>query len=146
MDTDPCLRVAFATSDMKRIDQHFGTAEAFAIHAIGARSHALSEVVRFTPAAMDGTEDKLSARIAALVGCIAVYCRAVGSSAVQQLRAQGIQPLKVEVDTSISLAISQLQQDLRTGSAPWLNRALASQTAPDRAQRFAVMEAEGWQE
>ncbi|BCU08051.1 4Fe-4S binding protein [Allochromatium tepidum] len=38
---DTAIRVAFATSNLKEIDQHFGAAESFAIHAIDAETAGL---------------------------------------------------------------------------------------------------------
>ena len=73
------------------------------------------EVTQFGRLAMDGNEDKLAAKIAALAGCIAVYCQAVGASAINQLRAQGIQPIKVGPGTPVTDLIAALQEELRAG-------------------------------
>ena len=51
------LRIAFASSDRKHVDQHFGAALAFAIYAVSAESAHLDEVAVFSPQAMDGNED-----------------------------------------------------------------------------------------
>jgi nitrogen fixation protein NifX len=66
------LRVAFASSDRVLVDQHFGAASAFAIHAIDEQSSTLVEVAQFMEIAMDGHEGKLAARIDLLAGCGAV--------------------------------------------------------------------------
>jgi nitrogen fixation protein NifX len=139
------LRVAFASSDRVCVDQHFGAASAFAIHAIDADSSALVEVAQFTETAMDGHEGKLAAKIDLLAGCGAVYCQAVGASAVQQLLTKGIQPIKVPEGTSIDVLIGVLQQELRAGPAGWLAKALARDRARDE-RRFDAMADEGWQE
>lgn len=137
------LRVAFASADLRHIDQHFGTAESFVIYAIDAHSQQLVEVVRFGTEAMDGKEDKLIGRIAALEGCIAVYCLAVGASAVQQLRSCRIQPFKVAPATPISHQLALLRQELRDGPSAWLARAIVSRMPRD-ASCFKEMEAEEW--
>ncbi|MBN2885416.1 MAG: nitrogen fixation protein NifX [Chromatiaceae bacterium] len=137
------LKVAFASADLRHVDQHFGAAESFVIHAIHAQSQQLVEVVRFGAEAMDGREDKLVGRIAALEGCIAVYCLAVGASAVRQLRACGIQPFKVGPGTPISHQLALLRQELREGPSIWLARAMAARM-PHDAKRFDPMETEGW--
>ena len=139
------VRVAFATSDMKHVDQHFGAAESFAIYAIDQDRASLSEVVQFGQLDMDGNEDKLAAKIEALAGCIAVYCQAIGASAVNQLRPHGIQPVKVTSGTPLSTAIHALQCELREGPSAWLARAIEHQT-PGPTNRFDTMEAEGWSE
>ena len=89
------LKVAFATSDMKRVDQHFGAARSFAIYALDRERFRFVEACEFGQLTMDGNEEKLAVKIAVLEGCIAVYCQAMGASAISQLKARGIQPVKV---------------------------------------------------
>jgi nitrogen fixation protein NifX len=142
---DTAVRVAFATGDMKHVDQHFGAAEAFAVYALNSQQSSLVEAVQFGRAAMDGNEDKLGAKIASLDGCIAVYCQAVGASALNQLRGQAIQAVKVPPGTPIQGLIEDLQSELRAGPSAWLARAL-ERTKPRDASRFDDMEQEGWLE
>ncbi len=139
------LRVAFASSDRVFVDQHFGAASAFAIHTVDADSSALVEVAEFIETAMDGHEGKLAAKIELLAGCAAVYCQAVGASAVQQLLAKGIQPIKVPDGTTIDALIGVLRQELRAGPTGWLAKALV-RGRPRDEDRFAAMDEEGWQE
>ena len=139
------IKVAFASSDLKHIDQHFGAAESFVVYSIDQTGHHLVEVIQFARLAMDGNEDKLGAKIGALDGCVVVYCEAVGASAVSQLRAQGIQPIKVAAGVSVSSLIRDLQSELREGPSAWLARAMANRE-PGRHRRFDAMEAEGWSE
>jgi nitrogen fixation protein NifX len=145
MSLDTAVKVAFASSNMKHVDQHFGAAESFVIHAVDMERSTLVEVVQFGEVSMDGNEDKLAAKIAALDGCIAVYCQAVGASAVNQLRAKGIQPVKVSPDASVPGLIDALQEELRAGPSAWLARAIESRQAGGGA-RFDAMEADGWSE
>ncbi|HOV05590.1 MAG TPA: NifB/NifX family molybdenum-iron cluster-binding protein [Kaistiaceae bacterium] len=140
---DRALKVAFATSDQRSIDQHFGSSVGFAIYLVTIDEARLSEVVAFAAAAEDGNEDKLAARIAALAGCAAVYCRAVGASAIAQLKQAGVQPLKVAPGTPIKAQIGLLQGELRDGPAFWVLKALDGARAPGR---FDDMELEGWDE
>jgi nitrogen fixation protein NifX len=145
METDTRIRAAFASSDMKQVDQHFGAAESFVVYSIDPQGHHLVEAIQFARLEMDGNEDKLGAKIAALDGCVVVYCEAVGASAVSQLRAKGIQPIKVGPGTSVSSLIRDLQAELRDGPGAWLARAIAVRD-PGRGRRFDAMEAEGWSE
>lgn len=145
MHTDTAVRVAFATSDMRHVDQHFGAAESFAIYAVNPKQASLVEATQFGTLSMDGNEDKLAAKIAALTGCIAIYCQAVGASAINQLLAQGIQPVKVGPGTPVAELISALQDELRAGPSAWLARAIENQQPKD-GRRFDAMEAEGWGE
>ncbi|OOZ36842.1 nitrogen fixation protein NifX [Solemya velesiana gill symbiont] len=139
------LRVAFATSDLKHVDQHFGAAQSFAIYAVDQEKVCFVEANEFGQLAMDGNEDKLAVKIAALDGCIAVYSQAVGASAIQQLKAQGIQPVKVSPGSEIQGLLENLQEELRQGPSSWLAKAIAS-TMPADPSRFDQMENEGWEE
>lgn len=139
------LKVAFASSDMKQVDQHFGSAESFAVYAVDPEHTQLLEVAQFGQLAQDGNEDKLTAKMNALTGCVAVYSQAVGASAVGQLKARGIQPVKVSAGAPIAELLASLQQELRSGPAAWLARAIDSQKPVDPT-RFDQMESEGWDE
>lgn len=139
------LKVAFATTDMKHVDQHFGAAKSFAVYAVDKDNVSMLEAVEFGKLKMDGNEDKLVAKIEALDGCIAVYSQAVGASAVGQLKAQGIQPVKVSPGAAIDDLLKALQDELVQGPASWLARAISSNLPADPS-RFDAMEDEGWQE
>jgi nitrogen fixation protein NifX len=139
------LKVAFATADMKHVDQHFGAAKSFAIYAIDPEHASFIEANEFGQLDMDGNEDKLGVKIEALDGCIAVYSQAVGASAINQLKAKGIQPVKVSPGAEISDLVESLQGELRSGPSHWLAKAIADATPADPS-RFDDMEAEGWEE
>ncbi len=139
------LKIAFASSDRTRVDQHFGAAGAFAIYAIdpGAESR-LVAVAEFhdRDVVMDGHEGKLAGKIALLEGCAAVYCNAVGASAIRQLLAAGIQPMKVEEGTAIDAILRELGESLAGEPPAWMARHLHR----GDSDRFAAMAAEGWSE
>lgn len=139
------LKLAFATTDMKHVDQHFGSAQVFVIYAVELEHASLIEVARFDKVEQDSYEDKLVSKIAMLEGCIAVYCQAVGSSAVRQLRTQDIHPIKVAAGAVIADLIESVQDMLRAGPPAWLAKAVARQQGQSSG-RFDAMEAEGWDE
>jgi len=124
------VRIAFASTDRSTVNQHFGSTEAFAIFEIGADTCQLVEV---------------PAKIATLAGCAAVYCLAVGASAVKQLLAAGVQPIRVEEGRAIDSLVEELQAELASGPAGWLAKAIKDRQPAD-SSRFDEMEAEGWQE
>ena len=137
------LKVAFATNDRVQVNQHFGAALGFAIYALDGERAKLVSVAEFAEESMDGNESKLPAKIAALDGCAAVYCLAVGGSAVRQLLAAGVQPVRVEGGTSIEHLLVELLKAVRDGGVPWIDKAL--KRGAD-AGRFDRMAEEGWQE
>lgn len=142
---DAALKVAFATTDMKHVNQHFGSAESFAIFAVDMERASLLEALQFDLPEHSGEEDKLAVKLESLEGCIAVYSQAIGASALGQLKSRGIQPVKVSSGTSIPELLESLRGELAAGPAAWLARAIESQRTfnPDR---FDEMEAEGWDE
>lgn len=145
VDIETSLKVAFATTDMKQVNQHFGSAKSFAIYAVNPGQATLLEVAQFGRLDQDGNEDKLAVKLSALEGCAIVYSQAVGSSAVQQLTRMNIQPVKVEAGSNISELIWALQDDLNEGPSAWVAKALAAHGKSD-TNRFDRMEDEGWEE
>lgn len=139
------IRVAFATSDLKHVDQHFGAAERFAIYAVEPDGASLIEVAEFGDLAQDGNENKLVEKFLVLDGCAAVFCQAVGGSAVRQLLGIGVQPLKVAHGTAIGRLIEDVQEELNQSPGGWVARAIKrmEKQVPDR---FDTMEDEGWVE
>jgi len=138
------LKIAFCTDDMKTVNQHFGSAKTFAIYAVDLGHGELLEVAEFGKLGQDGNEDKLPAKIALLDGCAAVYCEAAGASAIRQIMAAGIQPVKVQRGSQIGDLISDFQAELRSGPSAWVAKALARQG--EGMDKFAQMEADGWDE
>ena len=138
------VKIAFASSDRRLVDQHFGAAESFALYELAEDDARLIEVVQFhdSDTAMDGHEGKLAGKIALLDGCAAVYCNAVGASAIKQLLGAGIQPMKVDEGAPIDALLCGLNQSLKTELPVWMAKAMQSKDAG----RFDAMDAEGWAE
>ncbi len=137
------VKLAFASSDRKRVDQHFGSACALAIYAVSEQQATLLEFAEFGDLAQDGHEDKLATKLALVRDCAAVYCQAIGGSAIRQLLAVGVQPIRVEEGVSVERLLDEAQAALCAGTTPWLAGARRRRSDP---RRFEAMEAEGWQE
>jgi len=144
-ESNMSVKIAFASSDRRQVDQHFGAAESFAIYELSDDDARLVEVAEFTDTdtAMDGHEGKLAGKIDLLQDCAAVYCNAVGASAIKQLLARGIQPLKVEEGTLIDTLLTELNQSLQSSPPAWMVKQIKRQNAGDR---FGSMAEEGWEE
>ena len=139
---ETALKIAFATTDMKTVDQHFGSAESFVVYAVDPEDSRMAEVVQFGKLAQDGDEGKLAAKMDSLAGCAAVYAQAMGASAIAQLSQRGIQGMKVQPGTPISLLVTGIQDELKAGPSAWIARALQTKN-PDR---FEAMAEEAWDE
>ncbi|WP_041364430.1 nitrogen fixation protein NifX [Methylomonas methanica] len=142
---DTAIKVAFATTDMVHVNQHFGSAKSFAVYAVNPEQAELMEAAQFGQLEQDGNEDKLSVKLQLLEGCSAVYCQAVGASAIKQILAQGIQPIKVHEGSTIQDLLNDLQAEMKAGPSSWLAKAINQHKGPD-PQRFDEMEQEGWDE
>jgi len=142
---ETALKIAFATTDMETVNQHFGSAKSFAIYAVNRDDAQLLEAAQFGELQQDGNEDKLSVKIELLNGCAAVYCQAVGGSAINQLITKGIQPVKVHEGGKITDLIVDLQNEMKAGPSSWLAKAINQHKSPD-PERFNQMEDEGWDE
>jgi nitrogen fixation protein NifX len=140
-ENDMTVKIAFASNDRRLVNQHFGAAEAFAIYEMGETDTRLVEVAEFIETAMDGHEGKLAAKIELLEGCAAVYCNAAGASAIQQLLAKGIQPMRVDEGSLIEELLGCLQKSMTSEPPVWLTKHLKKQ---ESANRFA--DEEEWQE
>jgi nitrogen fixation protein NifX len=138
------LKVAFASDDRSTVNQHFGAAVGFAIFALDGERSQLVELAEFPPETMDGNEHKLPARIAALAGCAAVYCLAAGGSAVKQLLASGVQPIRVDDETAIEVLLKQISAAIRDGGIAWVDKAV--NRPQNDSSRFDRMADESWEE
>lgn len=142
---DTAIKVAFASTDMDTVNQHFGSAKSFALYAVDREKAELLEVAQFGDLSQDGNEDKLSVKIDLLTGCAAIYCQAVGGSAINQLILKGIQPVKVHDGSKIQDLLVDLQNEMKAGPYTWLAKAINQNKGPD-PDRFNQMEADGWDE
>ncbi|MGR8942183.1 MAG: nitrogen fixation protein NifX [Gammaproteobacteria bacterium] len=145
MPMETAIKVAFATTDMVHVNQHFGSAKSFAVYAVDPEQSELLEAAQFGDLAQDGNEDKLSVKIQLLDGCAAVYCQAIGASAIKQIVAQGIQPIKVHEGSAIKDLLADLQAEMKSGPSAWLAKAINQTRGPD-PERFNAMAEEGWDE
>ncbi|GAB6141571.1 nitrogen fixation protein NifX [Methylosoma difficile] len=139
------LKIAFATTDMETVNQHFGSAKSFAVYAVDMEEAHMLEAAEFGVLNQDGNEDKLSVKMDLLDGCAAVYCQAVGGSAINQLIARGIQPVKVHEGSKIKDLIFDLQNEMKAGPSSWLAKAINQNKGSD-PDRFNKMADEGWDE
>ena len=139
------IKVAFASTDRKRVNQHFGAAEGFVVYEISPDKASLVGVAEFAEEAMDGNEDKLTAKVDFLAGCAAVYVMAIGASAIKKLMAKAIQPIRVNETDAVDELLVEISSAMREGGVAWIDRALAAQAKQETADRFAAMDAEGWE-
>ncbi|MGC4066693.1 MAG: nitrogen fixation protein NifX [Polyangiaceae bacterium] len=126
------MRVAFASTDGKTVNAHFGHAECFYLWDIGPNTAAAVGRVKLTSDAEDG-EDRIVAKARALDGCTLVYITQIGGPAAAKLVGHHIQPVKALSDTPIDEAILKLQTVLQNRPPPWLRKALGAKGEAETA-------------
>lgn len=137
------IKVAFASTDRTRVNQHFGSAEGFVVYEVTPDKATLVGVAEFAEEAMDGNEDKLTVKVDFLEGCAAVYVMAIGASAIKKLLAKGIQPIRINEVDAVDDLLGEISKAMNEGGVVWIDRAIAAQTKAE--DRFANMEEEGWE-
>ncbi|MEJ2141965.1 MAG: NifB/NifX family molybdenum-iron cluster-binding protein [Gammaproteobacteria bacterium] len=144
-DDETLLRVAFATRNGERVNQHFGSSQGFEIYGIRADETQHIASKSFNKEKQDGNEDKLKPKLAFLHGCDLVYVGSIGGSATKQLIMLGINPVVVNGAPAIDEIVKELQQELSDGMSPMLQRVMKQKTGKSE-NRFDDMEDEGWDE
>lgn len=139
------IKVAFASTDRMRVNQHFGAAEGFVIYEVVPGKATLVGVGEFAEESMDGNENKLAAKVDFLAGCAAVYVLAIGASAIKRLTAKGIQPIRINEIDSVEDLLRDISTAMSEGGVAWIDRAIAAQAKSSGCNRFASMEKEGWE-
>lgn len=158
------LRIAFATNDQEHVNQHFGTSSMFALYELTESYWQLIEMVKYADTQKGHNEQKLHNRIEALKGCQAIYCNAIGSSAIRQLLAENIHPVKVNPEQNIVKILVDINQHLNEllerddrdqeylfksnkvikseANTQWVNKALLSQAKSNSSTEGRLAENE----
>jgi len=144
-EPEAVIKVAFASTDRTRVNQHFGAAEGFAVYEVTPDKATLVGVAEFGEEAMDGNEDKLTAKVDFLEGCAAVYVMAIGASAIKKLMAKGVQPIRINEVDAVDDLLGEISRAMNDGGVAWIDRALAAQAKAKADDRFSTMEEEGWE-
>ncbi len=115
------MNVAFASTDGKTIDQHFGWSKSFYLYQIDKEKIKFLELLDSSdePA---GEEEKLNYKIKTLGNADIMYCTQIGPTASKMIQASGIHPVKVAEDETIESASLKLQLMLSTDTPLWLLR------------------------
>ncbi len=132
---NPVLKVAFATHSRLMIDEHFGHARTFLIYGVDYSGHQLLDAVEFTDELAQG-HNRLPDKINLLKECDAVFCNACGASALRQLLAKQIFPIRVDEGVSISESLQQIGQELNQKPAGWMTRALKNEQRGDDSSSY----------
>ncbi len=95
------MRLAFASTDGCTVNEHFGSAARFHVYTLGADGPQRTAIIDCETG--DGHDTgRLQTRIAVLKDCRAVLCIAIGQGALRELRAAGLEAIRVNEGASIA--------------------------------------------
>lgn len=128
------MKIAFATTDGKTVDEHFGRAGMFAIYEMTESGHHFVEARKFADGmdnAVVDTRDKgplhddaVQSKVDRLADCKLVYLTEIGGPSAARLVKKGMMPMKVKEPIDIESALAQLEETLRKSPPPWLRKAM----------------------
>jgi len=128
------MKVAFATTDGKQIDEHFGRAGMFAIYEITEFGYKFVAMRQFSDGmdkAVVDTKDMgpihdsaVQKKVDKLADCKLIYLTEIGGPSAARLVKKGIMPMKMKEIVSIESALNQLMGTIKKSPPPWLRKAL----------------------
>mgnify|MGYP001572206709 FL=1 len=129
------MKVAFATTNGKAIDEHFGRAGMFAIYEIAESGIHFVEMRKFADG-MDNAvvdtrdmgllhENAVQSKVDKLADCKLIYLTEIGGPSAARLVKKSIMPMKVKEGVSIESALNELGETIRKSPSPWLRKAMS---------------------
>lgn len=128
------MKVAFATTDGKNINEHFGSAGMFAVYDITAGGHHFMELRKFAEGVDQSIidtknmgqlhDDKVQAKVDRLSDCKLIYLTEIGGPSAARLVKKSIMPMKVKEPIPIERALAELLSIIKKSPPPWLRKAM----------------------
>lgn len=119
------MKIAFCTTDMETVNEHFGRAAKVAVYDIDDKEYNLAEVREFVP--IDPEKDHKvdsETKAQALKDCAILYVAEIGGPAAAHVIKNKIHPVKVADPVLISDVLDNLKETLGGNPAPWLKKAM----------------------
>jgi nitrogen fixation protein NifX len=133
------MKVAFATTDGKNVNEHFGRSGMFAIYEVSKEGYRFIELRKFaegrdreieeTKGLGEIHEDRVQKKVDRLVDCKLIYFTEIGGPSAARLSKAGIMPVKVKEVITIEEALQQLVEVLKKSPPPWLKKAMDEETS-----------------
>lgn len=128
------MKVAFATTDGIKVNEHFGRAGMFSIYDITEGGFQFIETRKFADG-MDKTvvdtrdmgplhDAAVQSKVDRLADCKLIYLTEIGGPSAARLVKKGIMPMKVKEPLAIESALKQLGEMIRTSPPPWIRKAM----------------------
>ncbi|GAQ95549.1 nitrogen fixation protein NifX [Thermodesulfovibrio aggregans] len=126
------MKVAFASTDGKTVNEHFGRCGQFIIYEIGKDCYRFLEIRQFSEdrdrkieESKDNPElhnDFVWEKVKSLSDCKIIYMTEIGPPSAARLSQKGIMPLKVMEGTSVEECLEKLYSTIKTSPPPWLKK------------------------
>lgn len=123
------LRVAIATSDLRALNAHFGSAKKLAIFDVTAAGSQFVRALEFGEVSggdgsHDDLEDRIGPKVTALSGCDILFCLAIGGPAAARLVGARVHPIKVRESEPIDAVLERVRTMMKGNPPPWLRKAM----------------------
>ncbi len=126
------MKVAFASTDEKTVNEHFGRCGQFVIYEIDNEGYRFLEIRKFSEGKDSKIEDSKEQpeihnelvwdKVKALSDCKIVFMTEIGPPSAARLSQKGMMPLKVKDGTTIEECIEKLYSTIKTSPPPWLKK------------------------
>ncbi len=128
------MKIAFATKDGKKINEHFGHSKSFAIYEITPDSYTFLENrdVVAQKGGMSEEEDKIDSRVKTILDCAMVYVAQIGGTAAAKVIKNKIHPMQAKNEEEIEETLERLKVVLAS-PPPWLRKVLLKDNEPAEA-------------
>lgn len=132
------MKIAFATTDGKNINEHFGRSGQFAIYELFESFYDFVEVRKFADCRdlkvelsrdnPEQHEDAVEQKVKKLIDCKIVYVTEIGGPASARLVRNGIMPIRVKEGTNIEETLEKLIATIKTSPPPWMKKLIKNKT------------------
>lgn len=122
------IKVAFASTDAKTVNAHFGLCDTFVVYEVDANRCEELPPRRVKPAGAGSENGRIDLRVAAIRDCTLVYINQIGAAAAARVTQSRIMPVKVDEGSPIRSHLEKLTEVLRGKPPIWLAKAMAAGT------------------
>ncbi len=128
------MKIAFASTDGKSVDEHFGRAGTFVVYEMSTGGFKYLETRTFADGidtAITSTknlgqahDDAVQSKVERLADCRLIYLTEIGGPSAARLVRSGIMPMKVKEAGPIERELEKLATLIKGSPPPWLKKAL----------------------
>ena len=133
MDKPNFVRIGFATTNNKNINEHFGRAENFLIYDVSKDETVKVDQLKFSSQPEPQSEnhaDRHVEKIQALSSCHIIISSSIGGPVAARLTRKKIHPLVMKDNPTIEETLNQFTTMLNGVVPPWLRKVVNGDITP----------------